>query len=729
MFYPKKTILLSLSWLWLLTSCTDEATVNDTVVADKTPIALSVGGADTVSILKRAITQDPAVAKRGQLPAGTALFMVMKSEKAEATPLYTVTKGTVTKGITDAPDADKVNPVQFGEGYMRYWDDCYARDAQVSIYAVCSPGSTKTITIGGRSDYQHTALPTTGAWSTTVNDLTVANVAVSTNQTATTLRDEDLCYSNNLADNAPTYRDGRLKFNTQTKKFDHGRLAFYHALSKITFVVKLKRGNGFDESEFLFNSGTNIRLENFYTKNTLFNIATGEFTGAYSGEVIQTMAQSGSAADGYTLEALVMPTTDLSTAVKGDIDFTIAHNHYQLSKADLLEKINEALEKINEADPTDYLTGGKQLKPGVNYVFTLIIAKTGIENITATLLDWEQVGAEELYPSNAKVTLNLEDRSGIVTDADIYRLGETADNITHDITTERDKGYVWRGPYEGPNRLTGSPRKLQTDWYWPNNKTFYHFRAITPTGTAKKTDAGKDYVALEHGETIDDDHKYTDITWGAPFKDIADDEKIAYTTTHGFDGSDAHQIYPAIGATKDEIKLLLFHAMSDISFDIYTSGGADKVDLGDGTEGKRTTLRFENLVTTGKVWLGNGLVTADATPVSTYNFTTYPSPDGEGHLKWNNYGAVPQALDNVVLVITTPDHNEYRVAMKDVVATSISETNVRYPAYTDNKVNRWYPGVKYTYRFKLTKKGITDLTATILEWETITAGKDDVQIQ
>ena len=714
MFYSTKNILFTLSCLWLLTSCTDEATVNDTVVADKTPIALSVGGADTVSILKRAITQDPAVANRGQLPAGTALFMVMKSEKAEATPLYTVTKGT-----TEAPDDEKVNRVSFGEsnsGFVRYWDDCYARDAQVSIYAVCSPGSTKTITIDGRSNYQYTALPTTGAWSTTVNYLTVANVAVSTNQTATTLRDEDLCYSNNIANNADPYGDGRLKFsNTQAGKFDHGRLAFYHALSKITFVVK--RGNGFDESEFLFNSGTNIQLTDFYTKNTLFNIATGEFTGDYSGEVIQTMAQSGSAATGYTLEALVMPTTDLSTAVKGDIDFTIAHNHYLLSKADLLEK-------ITAADRNAYLTGGKQLKPGVNYVFTLIIAKTGIEHITATLLDWEQVGSEELYPSNAKVTLNLEDRSGTVTDADIYRLGETAANITDSITKEMGKGYVWRGTYEGPNRLTGSPRKLQTDWYWPNNKTFYHFRAITPIGHTKQNDVnGGDYVALTHGET------YTDVTWGAPFKDIANTAKIAYTTTHGFDGSDAHQIYPAIGATKDEIKLLLFHAMSDISFDIYTSGGADKVDLGDGTEGKRTTLRFEKLATTGKVWLGNGLVTADATPVSTYNFTTYPSPDGEGHLKWNNYGAVPQDLTNVVLVITTPDHNEYRVAMKDVVATSISETNVRYPAYTDNKVNRWYPGVKYTYRFKLTKKGITDLKATILEWETITAGKDDVQIQ
>lgn len=716
MFYSTKNILFTLSCLWLLTSCTDEATVNDTVVADKTPIALSVGGADTVSILKRAITQDPAVAKRGQLPAGTALFMVMKSEKAEATeatPLY-----TVTKGITDAPDADKVNPVQFGEGYMRYWDDCNARDAQVSIYAVCSPGSTKTITIDGRSNYQYTALPTTGAWSTTVNDLTVANVAVSTNQTATTLRDEDLCYSNNLANNAAPYGDGRLKFsNTQAGKFDHGRLAFYHALSKITFY--LKRGKGFSPEEFQFFAGENIRLKNVYTQNAAFDIATGEFTGAYTEGDIESMAVTSATfedrSDGYILEALVMPTTDLSGTTKGEVDVTIAHNHYQLSKADLLDK-------INEKDKTDYLTDGK-LKPGVNYIFTLTIGKTGVDNITATILDWEKVGAEELKPSNAKVTLNLEVRSGTATDADIYRLAETTAGITGDITAETGKGYVWGGAYEGPNKFTHSTASLSDDWFWPDNKTFYHFRAITPTGQTKQTDAGKDYVALTHGET------YTDVTWGAPFKDIADTEKIAYTTTHGFDGSDAHQIYHAIGATNDEIKLLLFHAMSDISFDIYTTTGADKVNLGNGADGNRTTLRFENLATNGKVWLGNGLVTADAT-TGTYDFTTYPAPDGDGHLKWNNYGAVPQGLTDVVLVITTPDHNEYRVAMKDVVATSaISSTNVCYPAYTGNKVDRWYPGVKYTYTFKLTKKGITDLTATILDWETVTAGKDDVQIQ
>ena len=169
--------------------------------------------------------------------------------------------------------------------------------------------------------------------------------------------------------------------------------------------------------------------------------------------------------------------------------------------------------------------------------------------------------------------------------------------------------------------------------------------------------------------------------------------------------------------------------MSDISFDIYTSNGEDRVDLGNDTDDKYTTITLQHIATTGKVFLGNGLVEADA-PTTDYPFTALHAPDASGHVKWLNYGAVPQALDNVQLVITTPDHNQYTVAMKDVVANSaISSTNVRYPAYTGNKVDRWYPGVKYTYKLKLTKKGITDLTATILDWETITAGKDDVQIQ
>lgn len=715
------------SLLLAFTACRDEGEheiIPDIPTAEKTPIALSVGGLGDEGTTRAIITIEPDTSKLGTLPDGTAIYMVMKSEKNGSSD----TKYTVTKGITgEAVASTKKSPIDFSaDGCTRYWDDCYARDAMLSVYAACCPGSTKTITIGGMSNYPYTSTPTTGAWSKTSIDLTIANWKVSSVQTAQTITDEDLCYSNNIADNSSQYTDGRLKFNRTSGKFGHGNLCFYHALSKISFIVK--KGKGFDDSEFAFEDGKNIKLTNFYTKNTSFNLATGVFDGTFptsdDSQVISSMAQSGDAANGYTLTALVMPMTVISTDIKGDIDLTIAGNHYQLSKKDLFDNINIPDGKTK----ADYLDGENHnlLKPGIHYVFTLTIGKTQLENITATLLDWEKVEAQST-PSNAKVTLQLEERTGTTTDADIYRSAEETDHIEGDITSIPGKGYVWDKGYHGPNKLTAG--KLVTAWFWPNNKTFYHFRAIAPQGQTKMETGNKDYIALNHGEN----NNYTDITWGAPFKAIAaDNAKIQYTTTHGFDGTGAdaspeqHQIYHAIGATKSHIKLLMFHAMSDITFKVCTTEGADKVELADGAGSNYTTIKLENISTTGKIYLGNGLVEADG-PKSSHSFTT--PTDADGKLTWSNYGAIPQALDDVVLVITTLDHNEYRVAMKDVVASSaISNTNVQYPAYADHKVNYWYPGFKYTYTFILKKKGI-DIKVTILDWETVTAGDDNVQIQ
>lgn len=718
-------ISLMASLLLAFTACRDEGEheiIPDIPTAGKTPIALSVGGLGDEGAT-RAITKEPDASSLGTLPAGTAIYMVMKSEKKNGSS--SDTKYAVTKGITKSADAStKKSPIDFSEaGCTRYWDDCHAREAVLSVYAACCPGSTQTITIGGKSNYPYTYTPTTGAWSKTSIGLTIADWQVSPVQNAQTLKDEDLCYSNNIADNRTNYGDGRLTFKPSgtgtSGKFGHGNLCFYHALSKISFIVK--KGKGFDDSEFVFEEGKNIKLTHFYTKNTSFNLATGVFDGTFptsdDSQVISSMAQSGDAANGYTLTALVMPMTVISTDIKGDIDLTIAGNHYQLSKKDLFDNINIPDGKTK----ADYLDGEdlNLLKPGIHYVFTLTIGKTQLENITATLLDWEKVEAQST-PSNAKVTLQLEYRTGTATNADIYRSAEETDHIVGDITSISVKGYVWDKGYAGPNKLTDD--KLVTAWFWPNNKTFYHFRAIAPQGQTKKETDNKDYIALTHGEN----KSYIDITWGAPFKDI--NAEIQYTTTHGFDGTESHQIYHAIGATKSPINLLMFHAMSDITFKVYTTEDADKVELADDTGGNYTTIKLENISTTGKIYLGNGLVEADG-PKSSHSFTTHPATDADGKLTWSNYGAIPQALDDVVLVITTLDHNEYRVAMKDVVASSaISNTNVQYPAYTDNKVNYWYPGVKYTYTFKLKKKGI-DIKVTILDWETVTAGDDNVQIQ
>ena len=689
----------------------------------KTSIELSVGGVGEVNASRaRAITKDPnEVAKRGIIPAGTALYMVMESQDAGANKLY-----SVTKGVTGTADAEKFSPISFSEeGCTRYWDDCYARNAQLTIYAACSPGSSKVIEIGGKSVYPWTSMPTTEAWSNTAISPTIVDWTVSDNQTTETLRDEDLCYSNNISKYTEgTEQDKRLKFNSSTRKFDHGNLCFYHALSWITFEI-IRDTESFTAQEFQFATGTNIKLTNFYTKNTEFDIPTGEFTGAYSSQTIRTMAQRATATTGsaFTLDALVMPTTDMSSPTKGDIHLIIANNEYNLSKKELLDKI-QALDKTN------HLIEEKKLKPGVHYVFKLRIGKTKIKEITATILDWETVTATEHTPSNAKVILNLEDRTGTKENAYIYRAAEKTTNITGDILSETGKGYVWATGYEGPNAYTASGNTLNSTWYWPDNKTFYHFRAIVPqSAPALTTVDGNDCVALASGDT------YTDVCWGAPFPEMepgnpsSNTTKFVYSLTNGFAGTDGHQIHYAIGATESPLKLLLFHMMSDVTINISSVTGDAKVNLGDGTS-TATKIELKNIYTEGRVQLGNGLVLGTGTQTGTHTFPL----QGGTTLKWSNYGAIPQSLAGVVLEITTPDNNHYLIDLASVKASAsnISSKNVQNPyAIVDGKciINRWYPDYKYTYSFTLSKKGVTGITCTILEWEEVTADDEVIQIQ
>lgn len=714
-------IIMALS-LQALVACSDDAIVSGGYDEGKTSIELMVGGVGEGNAARsRAITKDPEnVAKRGVLPAGTALYMVMKSEDASSKLLY-----SVTKGVTGTADAKKISPIDFTEtGCTRYWDDCFARNANLTIYAACSPGSTKVIEIGGKTVYPWTSMPTTGAWSNTEISPTVADWTVSANQTATTLLDEDLCYSNNISKYTEgTEQDKRLKFNSGTRKFDHGNLCFYHALSWITFEI-IRDTESFTAQEFQFATGTNIKLTNFYTKNTEFDIPTGEFTGAYSSQTIQTMAQRATATTGsaFTLDALVMPTTDMSSTTKGDIHLIIANNEYNLSKKELLDK-------IQASDKTNHLIEEKKLKPGVHYVFKLRISKTKIKEITATILDWETVTATEHTPSNAKVTLSLEDRTGTKENAYIYRAAETTANITGDILSE-GKGYVWATGYEGPNAYTASGNTLHSTWYWPDNKTFYHFRAIVPqSAPALTTVDGNDCVALASGDT------YTDVCWGAPFPEMepgnpsSNTTKFVYSLTNGFAGTDGHQIHYAIGATESPLKLLLFHMMSDVTINIRSVTGDAQVDLGDGTS-TTTQIELKNIYTEGRVQLGNGLVLGTGTQTGTHTFPL----QGGTTLKWSNYGAIPQSLAGVVLEITTPDNNHYLIDLANVKASAsnISSKNVQNPyAIVDGKctINRWYPDYKYTYSFTLSKKGVTGITCTILEWEEVTADDEVIQIQ
>lgn len=725
-------ISLMASLLLAFTACRDEGEheiIPDIPTAEKTPIALSVGGLGDEGAT-RAITIEPDESKLGTLPARTAIYMVMKSEKNGSS---SDTKYALTKGITgEAVASTKKSPIDFSEaGCTRYWDDCYARDAMLSVYAACCPGSTQTIKIDENDSYAHTTTPTTGAWSKTNIDLTIADWQVSPVQNAQTLKDEDLCYSNNIANNSSPNTDGRLQFNLTSGKFDHGNLCFYHALSWITFEIVM--GDGFTTNEFKFAENSNITLKGFNTSNTEFDIAKGEFTGDYSSEVINKMYQRDAATNGstFTLDARVLPMTDMSSDTKGDIDLTIAGNNYKLSKRDLLNQ-------ISSDDKTNHMEETSKLKPGVHYTFTLKISKTAV-NISAKIVNWENVSAGELIPSNARIKLMLEERGDDVTQpVAIYRSEDNPQTIT-----DSHENYRWQTGYVGHNNTFKDNGSgvwgLKDKWYWPNNMTYYHFRALMPesvtiatTSSTDETHPNCDYFTLQSG------NPYTDKLWGATMRARSDNDsfKFIYDKDEGFNVKNADvdasksQIYQAIGPSEDPIKLILFHMMSEVKFVLTStdSSNPDYVEIGTGEGTSQTTLKLKNFNKDGRVLMGNGLVEVTGTKSDVTLSSTLTS-----NANSYTYGVVPQDLTEVQVVITTPDHNEYIVNMKDVVATTVSQKNIKNPYTADEngkfKIDRWYPGFKYTYTFRLKKKGIEDIKVTILDWETVTAGDDNVQIQ
>lgn len=801
--------ILILSLCAVLTACSDE--VSSIVSPDngKTPIELSIGGVDAPEAATRAVITTP---KSTMIPftENTSLYMLMKSDYVGAAPEK---PALVTRTIMFAlpqSDGDKdYSEVNYSasseeEKFVRFWDDSYARESALSILAVCTPGmganvdkkawnisgsdagyanrSWETISAGGGST------PYTSIVWPIGNPSQYSTHKLQTDQSVlwegtSFIKNQDLCFSNNIGDwSGNGGADRRLKFNFTTRRFPREedkwedgttyktRMVFYHALSKLTF--RIKKGEGFTDAEFKFNTNTNIKLSNFYNKGT-FDIQEGEFLNTAPNTLtlgnIDKIYQrpsltSDETAAGYKyiLDALVIPGTDMSTSDDA-VTFYMNNNEYKLTRAQLYEAFTEA-QKSGNFD-------SNKLKAGVHYVFTFVVDKTRIKNITASIVDWEEVDAAELTPSNARITLNLEERnnndnSNVLKSGDAFSIYRAADDNTGAIDDDYT-AYNWRKNYTnvGAN-LTWDEDHWKTDWYWDSNKNFYHFRALCEQTSSAKLAVSESlssdatygsYLALNHCEKTST-QSYKDILWGAPMLDKEKNEDNDASTlkwfygpmTKGFDskedgtvaavlpGGTQHQIYKAIGPTEDPIKLILFHMMSDVTFKVKTTTGTDAVNLGDGSVSNATTIKLEQVHTTGKLFLGNGLVQGSTADVANSNFlfTQKPAPS-DGVITWANYGAIPQDLTNVVLVITTPDHNQYKVKLWDEdhpITATVTNKNMAIPYVESStagkyKINRWYPGFKYTYSFTLAKTGITNIQATILDWESVTADNETVQIK
>lgn len=763
--------LLALSSALALAACADKGGVEDVVtppapepepepVFVKTPIEFTVGTSGLEAIT-RIVTSNDANAK--SFSERTSLYMLMKSQDKddEAKSLVTRTIMFAEPQTDGSKNYSDVNYSASNEEayFVRYWDDSYARSSLLSVLAVCTPGmgpnsttpDKKTWIIGTSSSYQNQGWTAPSSTTTDYPSVSwpigkqeeVTNYQFKTDQSIETngvnfIKNQDLCFSNNIGHLSTA--DNRMKFDFTEKKFESKKMIFYHALSKLTF--RFTKTSAFNDQDFKFATGTNIKLSNFYNEGTfkledgVFDVATLEkdspIEKIYEHPSLTT--EETSANIKMVLDALVIPGT-LMTSDDKAVTFTIANNEYNLSMKQLYNAFTNAQKEL-------FFDGGK-LKAGVNYVFTFNVDKTTIKSITASIVDWSTV---EVYdsPSNARIKLNVEERGTLQSgNVDFYR---KADNKTSEGINDEWTVYDWVKGYEKATSPTYNTDHFDTGWVWDSNKHFYHFRALMPINTTTELNAdGGDYAKLVSAVS-----NY-DVCWGAPMLDDAEDEtpsptlKWSYSLVSGFDGNDPakHQIYKAIGPTEDQIKLILFHAMSEVTFTITTSTDEkDKVDLGNGSTSK-TQVKLEGFYPNGQILLGNGLVKTSgdksaATAIEQNSFSAAVAASGDTPAKAANakfvYGVVPQDLTGVQLRIITPDNNEYLVPLNNLetAVENVSNNNIVNP-YTVTgekvKIDRWYPNFKYNYTFTLKKKGMADFTVTVLNWEEVSAEVDNVQIQ
>ena len=761
------------------------------------------GGKELIAFSQKGSAMTTRAMTRDGFTADTKVVMRIKAEGAAATDIrYTQAVATASAQIaSDACNTDyglvgSHSHLTYAAGQNRYWDDAFGRDSKLTVYAVAVPNSN---IIADNILDQTSPTPVSPGWYTVATENTKINWQVSTIQTATTRPDEDITYSNNIR-TSETVNKGRYHqtYNSATSnwdksmelgrmiwqpktvtvgettgKFDQGHLVFKHALSWITIV--LNEGSGFNNganTDFVWTnpSTQNITLKGFHTSGKL-DVSTGEWSGmGTSVDITQLDEVTTTPVNVITtrqLEAIVLPGTNLYSTSSNVIEFEIDNAKYYVSGTQIANAIRDFY-KIGGThendDHADAYRSFTTMEAGKHYFVRITVSKKGVSNVTAAILDWETVNSSDATPDNVYCTFTFEDRGEkwVAADAtkfNLYRAAKTASNY---ITGETTPNYAWETGYDATpaTKSYESGHWKTTDWFWPNNLTYYHFRAVgyadntsgTPSVTISTNttpDPDEDYFTITSGTLTGSSYK--DYVWGAPFKDIADGDKLTYSTATGFDNTSGttHQIAQALGATNSQINMLLFHVTSQIFVTVKTTTGADKVALKDDSkpaDNQLTKVEILNFLPNGKVLMGTGLVSATdgaRTENAIMGAGTWAAESGTTpeQVTAYSYGIVPQALSwgtapangSIGLRITTPDGNQYVVKDLSTCTGTISTTNLINPytvvSGTNYYITSWYPHYQYTYTITLKQTGIANITAAVLPWETVTGDLGTITLE
>ena len=686
----KAFIPLALATALFTTGCKDSENIIDTPstpdLTDHEAISFSMsdaqGASSTRAFYAEGLTRAGFNGNYGtNSDQPTQILMHIESKNgAESTWKYKYTKTQATA----SPEVSSAgySTVSFPEAYLRYWDDAHGRNSLLSVYAVAIPNKstlgTGPATNNAVIEEGDLTTATPGDWGTdvTTEPKHEINWAVSKAQNATTLFTEDLVYSNNIqasgkdglywfdyayntwkpgtaTSHTPTgetsHGDGCMQFRLSNPedsrsagKFDKGHLKFNHALSRIT--IKLVEGNGFNHgansTDFIFTDATNktINLYKMNYKGTLdLKAGTWGSTTAIEdatpvriapGTKTETAASSVYTGS-YQCSAQILPDYVLSNNKEENVlDFAIDNNIYYIQNKMLWDALNK---NAGTGTGQNGLTAADSYKmeQGKNYVFTITVDKKQVESVTATIVAWSNVEAANENINNAHATFStyLESGTGkteVNANLHLFRLPEDLSSINTSSTTNATK---YSGAYTDEAVATYASSKWSTNWFFDNNKTAYHFRALNnvacygTSGTTHQsnfTTDKKEFNIYNGANTTNDYH------WGAPFK--ASGTYYKYDTSTGF----KDLLHEGITSTKDVINITQLHMMSQINVIVRTTdktlegstdvNASNAIALEVGTSQCEVTLT--RLYNHGTVDMGTGLIKIDKTTNDTQNSIT-----------------------------------------------------------------------------------------------------------
>ncbi len=642
---------LMMATMCVATACTN---TKDDVIdnpSDKTPISF-VGENSTTPITRGGF--------EGSTDTHTEVAMHIRSTDGTTTR----ETRTLAKASHVEKNSTALSAISQDAAYIRYWDDAHGRNSKLSVFAIAVPGKS--------NQSLESKLPEAGTssapWTTAAVSEDV-EWSVSTTQDANIIDNEDLTYSKNIQG------EDALKFNLTTSdpngpgKFEEGRLVFTHALSRIT--VNLKKGDGFDKAPFAFPpASSNVSVLNVPVSGNL-NLIDGKWSNVTKSNVTMSLQSTTTTGYNYTLMAQMLPDYYISSTDKTNVlTFTIDNNKYYITQ----DKMYEALKDASGMTKKD--GNGITMEQGLNYKFYITVNKTGVKDITATVQGWENVNATPYTPSNARIEIKgvYDSQSGKYnTDYALYRALDESPEISDE--------------YDGTKWKTGYEKKGTDDWYYESNKSYYHFRTVTPA-TETITKATNDYFTVTSGTT--------DYHWGAPMTD-----KPEYDVDNGYAAKLLHAIGPN---TNTSINITDMHIMSNLIIKLKSSA-TGAVELA----GCKVTIT--NFAKEGTVLMGTGFVTPSTTLGDMPMSGTSPT--------FTNY-VVPQLTANIGLIIETADGNKYIISDLSKIKTN-DDTN-------PTEISRWLPGSQYTYTFTLSKTGVSGFTCTVEGWNPIEGTEQPVTL-